>query len=106
MERVQQEAARVVGGTLRSAPREAVLAETGLCEVKAVAEGLWMAEKEKCQRAEERNPRREWGLRRGRGKLARRDWRSRAEEQLHLSCSAAVEGSGAGGSGERRAASE
>lgn len=39
VERVQLEAARVIGGTLRSAPKEAVLAEADLCEVKVVAEG-------------------------------------------------------------------
>ena len=47
-ERAQLAAARVVGGTLRSAPREAVLAEAGLCEVRRVAESLWLCELEKC----------------------------------------------------------
>ena len=83
VERVQLEAARVVGGTLRSAPREAVLVEAGLCPVKTVAEGLWMAEMEKCLRAEEGDPRREWGLRRVRKRLVRRvDWRTCAGELM------------------------
>ena len=82
VERAQLEAARVIGGTLRSAPKEAVLAEADLCEVRTVAEGLWMAEKEKCLRAEEGNPRREWGLRKVRERLVRRNWRTRAEKLL------------------------
>lgn len=59
VERVQLEAARLVGGTLRNAPREAVLAEAGLCELKKVAETLWMCELEKCLRTPTRDPQRE-----------------------------------------------
>ena len=83
VERVQLEAARVVGGTLRSAPREAVLAEAGLCTVKRVAEGLWMDELEKCLRASEESLRREWGLRVVRKRLVRKGWRERAGELLN-----------------------
>ena len=82
LERVQLEAARIVGGTLRSAPREAVLTEAGLSEVRRMAEGLWMAEYEKCLRATEEEPRREWGLRSERRRLKRKDWRSVARELL------------------------
>jgi ribonuclease HI len=79
IERVQLEAARVVGGTVKSAPREAVLAEAGLCTVRRVAESLWMCEMEKCLRAPEGDPRREWGRAVVRRRLVRRsDWRREA----------------------------
>ena len=79
IERVQLEAARVVGGTLRSAPKEAVLAEAGLCTVRRVAESLWLCELEKCLRAPEGDPRRVWGSAVVRRRLVRRtDWRTAA----------------------------
>jgi ribonuclease HI len=79
IERVQLEAARVVGGTLRSAPREAVLAEAGLCAVRRLAESMWMCELEKCLRAPEGDPRRDWGSAVVRRRLVRRtDWRTAA----------------------------
>ena len=83
VERVQLEAARVVGGTLRSAPKEAVLMEAGLCAVRRVAEGLWMAEMERCLRASEGSPRRGWGLRVVRKRLSREGWREQARTLLH-----------------------
>ena len=83
IERVQLEAARVVGGTLSSAPREAVLAEAGLCEVRKVAEGLWMAELEKCLRASDESARREWGMSVVRTRLVRKGWRVRAQELMN-----------------------
>lgn len=82
VERVQLEAARVVSGALRSAPRESVLVEAGLCAVKRVAEGLWMAEMEKCLRASENSPRRVWGLRVVRKRLVRNGWRECAKRLL------------------------
>ena len=83
VERVQLAAARVVGGTLRSAPREAVLAEAGLCEVRKVAESLWMCELEKCLRAPMGDPRRDWGCAVVRRRLVRRsDWRVAASRLL------------------------
>ena len=79
LERVQLEAARVVGGTCKSAPREAVLAEAGLCELRKVAEGLWMSELERCLRADVGDPRREWGLSEVRQRLKSKDgWRKTA----------------------------
>ena len=50
IERVQLAAARIVGGTLKSAPSEAVLLEADLCEVRRVAESQWVCEMEKCLR--------------------------------------------------------
>ena len=83
LERVQLEAARVVGGTCKSAPKEAVLAEAGLCPLRRVAEGAWMAELERCRRASDDDPRREWGLRRVRERLKRRSgWRAVSERLL------------------------
>lgn len=41
IERVQLEAACVVGGTQRSASKEAVLMEAGLCEIRREAESSW-----------------------------------------------------------------
>ena len=83
VERVQLEAARVIGGTLRSAPREAVLSEADLCPVRRVAESLWMCELEKCLRAPEGDPRRAWGLSVVRRRLVRRtDWRTAASGLL------------------------
>ena len=83
VERVQLEAARIVGGTLRSAPKEAVLSEAGLCEVRKVAESLWVCELEKCLRAPVNDPRSEWGSAVVRRRLVRRsDWRSVASKLL------------------------
>ena len=82
VERVELEAACVVSGALKSAPREAVLAEAGLCEVKRVAEGLWMAEMEKCLRACYDSPKRVWGLRVVPKRLARSGWRECAKTLL------------------------
>ena len=70
----------MVGGTLRSTPREAVLAEAGMQEVRKAAEGMWVAELARCKEAQEGDPRREWGLMGVRRRLTRADWRSRAEE--------------------------
>ena len=82
VERVQLEAARVIGGTLKSAPREAVWAEAGLCPVRRVAESLWMDELEKCLRAPEGSLRRVWGLKVMRKRLVRKGWRERASALL------------------------
>ena len=82
IEGVQLEAARVVSGVLRSSPREAVLAEAGIPEVRRVAEGFWAAQLEKCLRTDEGDPRREWGCRKVRKRLKRKGWRERAEEVL------------------------
>ena len=82
LERVQLEAARIVGGTLKSAPREAVLAEAGLTELKRKAEGQWMREYEKCLRSREGEPRREWGLKNQRKRLMKKDWRTLARELM------------------------
>ena len=83
IERVQLAAARIVGGTLKSAPSEAVLLEADLCEVRRVAESQWVCEMEKCLRSGEENPRRDWGLRDVRRRLVRRgDWRGCARELL------------------------
>ncbi|MEL7520288.1 MAG: reverse transcriptase family protein, partial [Cyanobacteria bacterium J06553_1] len=83
LEGAQLAAARVVGGTLRSAPREAVLAEAGLCQLRKVAESLWVGELEKCLRAPRENPRSEWGTAVVPRRLVRRrDWRGQAEELL------------------------
>ena len=79
IERVQLAAARVVGGTLRSAPKEAVLAEAGLCEVRRVAESLWVCELEKALRAPLGDPRQECCRAVVRRRLVRRtDWRTAA----------------------------
>ena len=83
LERVQLEAARVIGGTVRSAPKEAVLAEAGLCRLRSVAESAWVCEMEKCLRAGAGDPRREWGLLHVRRRLVRRsDWRMVARELM------------------------
>ena len=83
IERVQLDAARVIGGTLRSAPSESVLSEAGLCEVRRVAESLWVCELEKCLRAPREDPRSEWGRAVVRRRLVRRsDWRSAAVRLL------------------------
>ena len=65
-----------------SSPREALLEEAGLCEVRKVAEGRWAVELEKCYRVEERNLR--WRLAREevRQRLAKRGWRVRAKEVM------------------------
>ena len=77
LERVQLAAARIIGGTLRSAPRESVLAEAGLCELRRVAETLWVCELEKCLRAPAGDLRREWCRTVVRKRLVRRtDWRT------------------------------
>ena len=82
VEGAQLKAARVIAGVMRSAPREAVLAEAGLPSVKKVAKGLWMGQLEKCRRETEGNPRREWGLKTVRGWLKRKGWRTLAREML------------------------
>jgi ribonuclease HI len=83
VERVQLEAARVIGGTLRSAPREAVLEEAGLRELRREAEEIWGREWVKCRGAGEDSHRRSWGLREVRRRLSRRrDWRSQAKELM------------------------
>ena len=83
VERVQLEAARVIGGTLRSAPREAVLAEAGLTEVRREAEVAWGREWVKCLGAEEGSHRRKWGLKEVRRRLSRRrGWRIQAKERM------------------------
>ena len=69
----------MIEGALRSAPREAVLLEAGLCTVRRVAESLWMCELEKCLRAPVDDPRRDWGSAVVRRRLVRRtDWRTAA----------------------------
>ena len=50
LERGQLEAARGICGMLRSSPREAVLAECGLPELRRVAEVRWVLELDKCKR--------------------------------------------------------
>jgi len=83
VERVQMEAARVIGGTLRSAPREAVLAEAGLEEVRKAAEEAWGREWVKCEGAGEQSHRRSWGPKEVRRRLKRRsDWRSQAKQAV------------------------
>ena len=83
LERAQLEAARVVGGTCKSAPKEAVLAEAGLCELRRVAEGLWMSELERCRRAEDGDPRRDWGLKEVRQRLVSKEgWRKTSSTLL------------------------
>ena len=80
LERAQLQCARIIGGTLRSAPREGVLEEAGLPPLRKVAESLWGVELEKCWRAREGDPRREWGDREGPRRLVRReDWRGQAK---------------------------
>ena len=64
-------------GTLRSAPREAVLAEAGLCELRRVAESVWVCELKKWLRAPEGDPRRDVAYSAVRRRLVRKtDWRT------------------------------
>ena len=92
VERVQMEAARVIGGTLRSAPREAVLEEAGLKEVRREAEKAWSRELVKCKGAGEGSHRRVWGTKEVKRRLRRRrDWRSQARELLQRDLPEGVE---------------
>ena len=78
LESVQLDAARVICGMLRSSPREAVLTECGLPELRSIAEMRWLLELDKCKRAGENHPRRVWGLVGVRNRLRRIGWRGMA----------------------------
>ena len=73
------DAVRVICGMLRSSPRESVLAESGLPELRKVAEVCWVLKLNKCKRMNESDARRVWGFTCVRRRLRRSGWRCMAE---------------------------
>ena len=71
--------ARVICGMLRSSPKEADLAESGLPELRKVAEVRWVLELDKCKRIDVSDAWRIWGFDSVRSCLCRSGWRSMAE---------------------------
>ena len=80
LERVQLDAARVIAGLLRSTPREAVLAEARLPELRSVAGMRWLLEWDKCKRVAAGNPRSVWSSMHVRQRLRKVGWRNVARE--------------------------
>ena len=65
--RVHLTGGRIIGGTMASAPKEAVLLEAGLVEIRKKAEERWVVELEKCRKAKEGD----WGPKNIRSRLVR-----------------------------------
>jgi ribonuclease HI len=81
LETAQRECARVVAGTVKTTPREGVLAEAGLLPVKTTALRRCIQAYQKSLHLEESNPRRVTTSKTGKQRTKKADWRNHCRER-------------------------